>query len=449
MKIRNRRVFVAALSALSAAFLAQVAESQSLSSLRKIDVEAGRAMIATLREELPKNFYDSSYRGVDVAAAFNAAEQKLAQAQTLAHVYGIVAAPLLSLNDPHTFFVPPPRNVRVDFGFQVKMVGDQCLVTAVSPFSEAAKKGLKVGDTVVKWNGFPPSRRFLWKLIYLSYVVRPNETPHLDVLSPDGQPKVIDAKPKVTKNVMVLKYDATSNGRIDTKNLINWVVDEARMRKQRFHEEGNDLIIWECPHFDFEENMLHGFMGSVRKRSLLIMDLRSNVGGREEIFEKLAGYFFDKEVKIADFQGRKQIDPLTAQSQGQAGFKGKVVVIVDHATSGAAELFARLLQIHKRGTVIGDGTAGAVLRARMYRYDLGENPFAASISEGVPVMSDGQTLEGVGVTPDELLLPKGQELASGSDPLLSRAAALLGVAIDPAAAGKIFPIEWYRDLLKE
>jgi hypothetical protein len=33
--------------------------------------------------------------------------------------------------------------------------------------------------------------------------------------------------------------------------------------------------------------------------------------------------------------------------------------------------------------------------------------------------------------------------------LLSRAAALLGVAIDPAAAGKIFPIEWYRDLLKE
>jgi C-terminal processing protease CtpA/Prc len=122
---------------------------------------------------------------------------------------------------------------------------------------------------------------------------------------------------------------------------------------------------------------------------------------------------------------------------------------VDSKTSGAAELLARFLQLNRKATIIGDVTAGSVFRARLHRFDMGENPFAASISEAAPVMSDGVCIERLGVTPDQVLLPTAQDLASARDPVLSSAAQTLGVDLDPAKAGTLFPTEWVRDLLKE
>ncbi|MBI1950975.1 MAG: hypothetical protein HYS34_06405 [Acidobacteria bacterium] len=59
-------------------------------------------------------------------------------------------------------------------------------------------------------------------------------------------------------------------------------------------------------------------------------------------------------------------------------------------------------------------------------------------------MSDGKSLEHTGVVPEEVLLPSAEDLAGGRGPVLSRAASLCGVEIDPATAGGYFPIEWKR-----
>ena len=68
--------------------------------------------------------------------------------------------------------------------------------------------------------------------------------------------------------------------------------------------------------------------------------------------------------------------------------------------------------------------------------------YSLSVTDADLIMKDGKSLEHAGVVPDEVVLPAAQDLAKGRDPALSRAAAIAGVSIDPAAAGKLFPFEW-------
>jgi hypothetical protein len=57
-------------------------------------------------------------------------------------------------------------------------------------------------------------------------------------------------------------------------------------------------------------------------------------------------------------------------------------------------------------------------------------------------MSDGKSLEKIGVTPDLFLIPEGADLAARRDPVLSHAAKLAGATLDADTAGLLFPKEW-------
>lgn len=70
--------------------------------------------------------------------------------------------------------------------------------------------------------------------------------------------------------------------------------------------------------------------------------------------------------------------------------------------------------------------------------------YGASITNADVLMSDGQSLEHVGVVPDELLLPTAEDLASKRDPVLARALNLAGAKVDDAKAGMLFPVEWKK-----
>lgn len=185
-------------------------------------------------------------------------------------------------------------------------------------------------------------------------------------------------------------------------------------------------------------------IGKARKHDKLILDLRGNPGGSVETLKYLLGVVFDKEVKIADRVGRKDKKPEVAKPMHNP-YLGKLVVLVDARSASAAELFARITQLEKRGVVMGDKTTGAVMEAKHYEERSGTDTvifYGASITEWDLVMSDGRSLEHVGVTPDELLLPSANAIANGRDPVLAHAVESLGVKITSEEAGKSFPYEW-------
>lgn len=122
--------------------------------------------------------------------------------------------------------------------------------------------------------------------------------------------------------------------------------------------------------------------------------------------------------------------------------------MVDSRSASAAELFARVVQIEHRGTVLGDHSSGSVMESRRYQFHQGADVqifYGASITEADLIMGDGKSLEHTGVQPDEVILPSAADLAAGRDPVLAKAAALAGVQLDPVKAGQLFPIEWRKD----
>ena len=431
--------------ALGLAAFALAPQSLRAQGLDRIERERALSMLNSIKDDLKKNYYDPSIRGMDVDVRFKTAEEKIKQATSLGQAHGVIAQVLLDLNDSHTSFAPPSRAVSVEYGWQMQAIGDQCFVAAVKPDSDAQAKGMKRGDLVLSIDGFKPTRKELWKVEYYYYALSPRPGMRLVLQSPGQQPRQLDVAAKVKQGKRLLNVSGSGTSSQDINDLIRESEDADRRMRHRFQKLGG-VIVWKMPTFVFEPEQVDSIMNDqIKGNAGLILDLRGNQGGYVRTLELLVGNFFDHDLKIADRKGRKEKKPVMAKTRGKDIFLGKVVVLVDSKSASASELFARLMQIEKRGVVIGDVSAGAVMQSRFYPRELGVNTvvfYGASITDADVIMTDGNSLEHTGVTPDELLIPTPEDMAATRDPVMARAAELLGVKLDPVKAGALFPIEW-------
>ncbi|MEX2269960.1 MAG: S41 family peptidase [Vicinamibacterales bacterium] len=400
-----------------------------------------KRMLSSLKAAIREGYYDPAFRGIDLDAHFKQAAAKLDAAQTLPHAYGIIAQALIDFNDSHTYFIPPTRSALVEYGWEMQMVGDACYVTAVKPGTDAAAKGLKPGDEVLQLDQFTPRRLDLWKLRYLLHTLSPRSRVRMMVRSPDdAAPRPLEIAAKVTPQPKVIEVNID-----DLENLFWRASREARTARNQFGGAG-DVAVWKLSGFDFDPQDVDRLLDTaIQRASALVLDMRGNGGGFMKTLEQLAGRLFDRDVIVANVKTRKSTRPMIAKKR-RAPFTGRLVVLIDADSGSAAELLARLVQLEKRGIVIGDRSAGAVMQGQMFvdgiENALGHMIFHASVTHADLVMTDGKSLEKVGVTPDELLLPTGADLAAGRDPVLARAVTALGGSLDSAAAGAMFPIRW-------
>jgi carboxyl-terminal processing protease len=411
--------------------------AQKAQGLDKFDRDNASAMLDAVKEDLKKNYYDPELRGMDLETRFKDAEERIKQATTRDQLMVIVAQTLLDLNDSHTFFLPPSRAAKVQYGWEMQMIGDAAYVTQVQPKSDAEAKGLKPGDTILSVDGYAPSRENMWKMNYRYYALMPSRSIRLVVQSPgQTESRELDIAAKVERTANVTDWE---------KLFVRFLREEWDLYHDGFYEAGDELFLWKMESFGVSESRIDDVMKRAQKFKAMIIDLRGNGGGYVKALERLTGYFFDKDLKIADVKARKEEKPVLAKTRGSGVFKGQLIVLIDSESASASEMFARIMQLEKRGTVIGDRSAGAVMTSRRYSHQTGVGNvlyYGTSVTVADLIMSDGKSLEKTGVTPDELKLPTGAELAAKQDSVLSYAASLFGVQLDPAKAGSLFPKEW-------
>lgn len=437
--LRDRAV--ASILAFGCFLLLNPTNSAWAQSFSSHDRERGLTMLRFIRDDIRKNYYDPAFRGIDLDARTKLAEEKIKLAKSNAEVFGVIAQMMLDFNDSHTVFLPPQRSARVEYGWQMQTFGDNCQVIAVKPNSDAEAKGLKPGDIVLKVDGISPNRSNLWIYHYLYTALAPRPSVRVQVQSPGEAPREMELLARIKTGKKTVDLTDT----IDLNAFLREQEDEVRMNAHRFHEVGNDIVIWRMPGFDLTKDAVDDKMDKVKNRKVLILDLRRNGGGAVETLLRMIGNLFDRDVSVSVLKSRKETKSEIAKTRGDGAFKGQLLVLVDSESASAAEMLARVVQLEKRGRVIGDRTSGKVMQSRLHPHIMGVDTiivYGASVTEADVIMSDGQSLERVGVTPDEISLPTAEDLRSKKDPVLAHAVSLAGGQLDPQEAGKLFPFKW-------
>ena len=438
----KKRIRIALILLLStSAFLTSPSVARAQQKFDNMQIDRGRGILRDGRDSVKKYYYDPAYHGLDLEALYQQYDERIKNASSFNECLRMVAAFLGSLKDSHTFMIPPDRPFRFDYGFRMQLFGDNAFITRIRPGTDAESK-MHPGDQVLAYETNSVNRNDFSDLMYMFNGLSPRSKTQLDLRDPDGAVRrvLVDTATRQLKD----ERNITGTSGNDYYQLLRESENEGHVLRQQ-QQVMDDAVIWKMPRFFISDPEVDHLFDAVRKHHTLILDLRGNPGGAVTTLDRMLGNVFDHDVKIADRVGRKDLKPEVAKTLGGHAFAGEIIVIVDSASASAAELFARVIQLEHRGLVLGDRSSGSVMEAQIYPFAHGlgaEIYYGFSVTEADLIMKDGKSLEHVGVTPDEIVLPTPQDLAAGRDPVLARAAEVAGVKLDPEAAGKLFPFEW-------
>jgi C-terminal processing protease CtpA/Prc len=435
------RTLTTALLTLGALISLQVTAALAQGDI-KFERERQAHILEVIRDDVKKNYFDPKLKGIDVEAKYSAAKERINAATNVGQMSAIIAAFLLDFDDSHLFFLPPGRTDKVAYGFSFYMIGDRCFVSKVIPDSEAAKLGITAGDELLSIEGYQPTRENLWKMQYAYYTLRPRTGLKVEIRRPDTTTAELNIPAKITHGKRVVDLTGDSDAGFDMGEYErNAEESYKRETRQYIVDKLPGVFIWKMPEWALDPSTVDTVFDRARKYPAIILDLRGNPGGRVDMLLRTLGNLFADDVKIADQKKRKDTKPMIAKGRGTEAYKGKIAVLIDSRSASASEVFSRAMQLEKRGTVFGDKSAGAVMESMLFQHEVGMDSiiaFATSITVADLIMKDGRSIEKVGVTPDELIVPTGADMFAKRDPALAAALNSLGLKVSPEDAGRFF-----------
>jgi C-terminal processing protease CtpA/Prc len=407
--------------------------------LAKSDRDLARSMLREVAADVQKHYYDPKLHGVDWDLRVRQARENIDKADSMNTAVAEIAALLDSLNDSHTFLIPPPRTSTLDYGFTMEMIGERCYVVRVRHGSDAQTKGLTPGDEILAVNEHPVSRKNLWRIQYIYDILRPQAGLRLTLADDATHQRQLDVLAKSEPSPLLTYFLPQG---------INQYVrasDAAHhTRRARYFEKGDALLVVRIPEFAFSADDTDKVIAKMRTHKGVVLDLRGNLGGYAETLDRLLGGMFERDLKVYDRISRNSTRAVSVSGRHHDAFIGRFVVLIDSESASASELFARVIQLERRGFIVGDRSAGMVMEAKQYSHEVYVDwgvLHGASVTDADLIMNDGKSLEHVGVEPDFTVLPTAGDLAHRRDPAMAKATGLVGVPLSPEEAGTMFPVE--------
>ncbi len=387
----------------------------------RLERERMRNMLKVVSSDIEKNFYDPQLKGLDWKALTEQAKQKIDNAKSVSEMVTAIFVLVEKLQDSHTKFDPPARAVRPLFGFEAKAFGDEIRVFIVRGGSAADVAGLKVGDRILRVNGYTAERNTFDLMMLDMRRLRPIGQMRIEIQRGNEPPQVVTVVAKMKQQAV---HQDLVNDESRTGDIWQDIMEGADEGEYFFSKNWDGVAYLSIPSFMHED--VSGLTDRLQNAKAIILDLRDNPGGILDTMLASAGSFEAADTTMGDNITRKKTEPLNIKRR-KPNYSVPLFLLVDSRSASAAEMFARHFQKAGKAVVIGDRTSGRVNASKYFIGQTGSDSvvlFGAQISVGRIVFPGGEELERIGVTPDVPCLPSGADVSEFRDPCLLRAVSM-------------------------
>ena len=390
--------------------------------------------------------FDKTYNGVDWDAARAELRPKAEAAKTPAELRGVIASMLSRLGQSHFAVLPASADpspaessdtvgIAVP-GFDVRLIGDDLVVTSVEPGRGGARAGVRPG----------------WKLISVG------GKPVADSLR--NLPQTTDERLRGLQawRIAQSRLRGGEGSVVEMRFDDGSTPDGVKVMVEREGEQGIPVKVGSLPQMFVRvvENTrktpggrtagVIGFnvwMAAIdapiakaidkhRASDGIVIDLRGNPGGLAALMIGLSGHFVPERkvlgvMKTRDNPLEFRANPRIVDTNGQPVnvYGGPVAILVDSMSGSASECFAGGMQSLGRVRVFGQTTMGQALPALFDKLPNGDVMIHAYADF---VTGNGTRLEGRGVIPDEPTPLTREDLLAGRDRALDAALAWIDSA---------------------
>ncbi|MCP5054757.1 MAG: hypothetical protein GY940_46765 [bacterium] len=399
---------------------------------QKLNLESFEQVWTTIRDK----HYDPTLGGLDWQAVHDELLPKMKEAKKMSEARAILSDMVSRLDLSHFGIIPKQVSEGMNTsnegnegggsggdgicGIDIRVIGDQALVTTIEPNSPASTAGVKAGWAIMRVGSkdiLPMIERLskqyenkTLKPLMLVYSIRPllegKIGESLKILFHDENDQPIEKKIALVKP----KGKKFSLGDFQ----FGYVWAETRTL------EGNIGYIAFNAFLDIMRVMplYNNAMKEYMNAPGIIIDIRGNMGGLGAMSMGMAGWLIkEKGLSLGTLMTRDEELKFAVLPRPEV-YTGPVAILVDGLSASTSEIFAAGLRDLGRARIFGEHTTGAALPSIIVTLPNGDS-FQYAVADYRS--TGGEVLEGNGIKPDQEIPLTKDTLLNGKDLVMEAA----------------------------